>query len=140
MWKGQKEKQRPKSKYFLRYPGNILEEKQIWAIYNLTIEVESCFRFLKSDLNILPMFYQKYNYIEPHIWLGIVAYQITHYIRHKLKEHHINYNRATIVEKMQSQQVSIVSINKKGSEKIYSKFITSAITDQHNSKRQFYIF
>jgi len=31
---------------------------------------------------------------------------------------------------MQSQQVSIVSINKKGSEKIYSKLITHATTDQ----------
>ncbi len=76
------------------------------------------------------MFHQKNNYIEPHIWHGFVAYQIVHYIRHKLKEHHINYYCATIVAKMQSQQVSIVIINKKVSEKIYSRLITPATTDQ----------
>ncbi len=76
-------------------------------IYKLKRDVELWFEFLKTDLNILLVFHKKDNYIEPHIWLDNVAYQIAHYIRHKLKEHHINYSWTTIVEKMQSKQVSI---------------------------------
>ncbi len=129
-WEKQEGKQRPKGEYFLRYSKEVLTDKQIWDLYNLTREVEACFRFLKTDLNIRPIHHQKDEYIEPHIWLGVVVYQIAHYIRLKLKEKGIKYSWSTIVEKMQSQQVSIVSLNKKGHEKIYTKLITRPSIDQ----------
>jgi hypothetical protein len=129
-WEKQEGKQRPKGEYFLRYSKEVLTDKQIWDLYNLTREVEACFRFLKTDLNIRPIHHQKDEYIEPHIWLGVVVYQIAHYIRLKLKEKDIKYSWKTIVEKMQSQQVSIVSLNKKGHEKIYTKLITRPSVDQ----------
>lgn len=131
-WEKQEEKQRPKGEYFLRYSKEILTDKQIWDLYNLTREVEACFRFLKTDLNIRPIHHQVDEYIEPHIWLGIVAYQIAHYIRLKLKEKDIKYSWKTIVEKMQSQQVSIVSLNKKGHEKIFTKLVTRPGIDQQS--------
>ena len=131
-WEKQQEKQRPKGEYFLRYSKEVLTDKQIWDMYNLTREVEACFRFLKTDLSIRPIHHQKDEYIEPHIWLGIVAYQIAHSIRLKLKENNIKYSWKTIVEKMQSQQVSIVSINKKGHEKIYAKLVTRPSVDQQD--------
>jgi len=40
---------------------------------------------LKTDLNIRPIHHQKDQYIEPHIWLGIIAYQVVNYIRQTLK-------------------------------------------------------
>ena len=129
-WEKQEGKQRPKGEYFLRYSKEVLTDKQIWDLYNLTREVEACFRFLKTDLNIRPIHHQKDEYIEPHIWLSVVVYQIAHYIRLKLKEKNIKYSWKTIVEKMQSQQVSIVSLNKKGHEKIYTKLITRPSVDQ----------
>lgn len=123
-WEKQEDKKRPKGEYFLRFSREVLSEKQIWDMYNLTREVEACFRFLKTDLSIRPIHHQLDEYIEPHIWLSIVAYQIAHYIRLKLKEQDIKYSWKTIVEKMQSQQVSIVSLNKKSDEKIYAKLVT----------------
>ena len=131
-WEKQEEKQRPKGEYFLRYSKEILTDKQIWDLYNLTREVEACFRFLKTDLNIRPIHHQVDEYIEPHIWLSIVAYQIAHYIRLKLKEKDIKYSWTTIVRKMQSQQVSIVSLNKKGHEKIFTKLVTRPDIDQQS--------
>jgi len=131
-WEKQEEKQRPKGEYFLRYSKEILTDKQIWDLYNLTREVEACFRFLKTDLNIRPIHHQVDEYIEPHIWLSIVAYQIAHYIRLKLKEKDIKYSWTTIVRKMQSQQVSIVSLNKKGHEKIFTKLVTRPGIDQQS--------
>ncbi len=107
-----------------------MQEKEIWDIYNLTREVEACFRILKTDLNIRPIHHQKDAYIEPHIWLGIVGYQIVNYIRIKLKKQNINFSWNTIVEKMRNQQISLVSVNAKESEKIYTKLVTRPTNDQ----------
>jgi len=124
IWELQKERQNPKGEYFLRYSKEILTEKQIWDTYNLTRDVEATFRCLKTDLDIRPVFHQKDAYIEPHIWLGIVAYQIVNYIKLRLAEKGINYSWSTIVEKMQAQQCSLQSVNKAGGGKIYTKLCT----------------
>ncbi len=120
-WELQAQKQKPKDEYFLRYSKEKLSEEQIWELYNMTRDVEACFMFLKTDLNIRPIYHQIGEFIEPHIWIGIVAYQIGRYIRLRLKSSGINYSWKTIIEKMKSQQLSPVSVNKKEDEKIYAK-------------------
>ena len=94
----------------------------------MTRDVEATFRCLKSDLDIRPIFHQKDTYIEPHIWLGILAYQIVNYIKLKLKEHGIKYSWSTIVEKMQAQQYSLQSVNKMEGV-IYTKLCTKPNAD-----------
>lgn len=111
-WKLQKIRQRPKGEYFLRYSKENLTERQIWDTYNMTRDVEATFRCLKSDLDIRPIFHQKDTYIEPHIWLSILAYQVVNYIKLKLEGHGIKYSWSTIVEKMQAQQCSLQSVDK----------------------------
>lgn len=128
-WEKQKDRQNANGEYFLRYSKEILTEEQIWDTYNLTRDVEATFRCLKTDLDIRPVFHQKDAYIEPHIWLGIVAYQIVNYIKLKLKEKGINYSWSTIVEKMQAQQCSLQSVNKAGGGKIFTKLCTRPNTD-----------
>ncbi len=123
-WELQKEKESPKGEYFLRYSKENLSEKEIWDTYNMTRDVEATFRCLKTDLDIRPIFHKKDAYIEPHIWLGIVAYQIVNYIKLKLKDAKINYSWTTIVEKMQSQQYSVQSAHRRGGGKIYTKLCT----------------
>jgi hypothetical protein len=128
IWKEQEEKQSPEGEYFLRYSKEILTEEQIWDTYNMSRDVEATFRCLKTDLDIRPIFHQKDAYIFPHIWLGIVAYQVVNYIRLKLKEKDINYSWSTIVEKMQAQQYSLQSTNSKNG-KIYTKLCTRPTID-----------
>jgi len=129
-WQRIKEREKPKGEYFLRYTKTTICESDIWNIYNLTRDVEAVFRCLKTDLDIRPIYHQKDKYIEPHIWLGIIAYQIVNYIRIELKNHNINYNWTTIVQKMESMQSSIVSVNNSNNEKIYAKLCTRPTTDQ----------
>lgn len=74
VWKRKKEK--PKGHYFLRYSKEKLTDKEVWDVYNMTREVEASFRCLKTDLSIRPIHHQIDRYIDPHIWLGIIAYQI----------------------------------------------------------------
>jgi len=124
IWTKQKEKEKPKGEYFIRYSMKNLSETQIWDVYNLTRDVESSFRCLKTDLNIRPIHHQKDAYIEPHIWLGIIAYQVVNYIRLILKENNINYSWSTIVEKMKTQKITMISMNAKKDKRIFVKLCT----------------
>ena len=129
-WKRVKERERPKGEYFLRYTKNAISENKIWDAYNLTRDVEAVFRCLKTDLDIRPIYHQIDEYIEPHIWLGIVAYQVVNYIRINLKQQNINYSWSTIVEKMRSMQSSLVTVNNDNNEKLYNKLCTRPSKDQ----------
>jgi len=129
-WKRIKERERPKGEYFLRYTKTAVNENDIWQVYNLTRDVEAVFRTLKTDLDIRPIYHQKDAYIEPHIWLGILAYQVVNYIRTVLKGNEINYSWQTITKKMLSMQSSIVSVNNKQKEKLYIKLCTRPTKEQ----------
>jgi len=129
-WERIKERERPKGEYFLRYTKTAVNENDIWQVYNLTREVEAVFRTLKTDLDIRPIYHQIDAYIEPHIWLGILAYQVVNYIRRTLKENGINYSWQTITEKMRTMQSSIVSVNNKQNEKLYIKLCTRPTKEQ----------
>ena len=128
-WERQKEREKPKGEYFLRYSKVNILEKDIWDAYNLTREVEASFRCLKTDLNIRPIHHQKDAYIEPHIWLGILAYQVVNFIRQVLKENDINYSWRTIVEKMKTQKCSLISMEAKNAKRIYIKLCTRPNAD-----------
>jgi len=128
-WEKQKEKQRSKGEYFLRYSQEKLTETEIWNLYNMTRDIEATFRCLKTDLDIRPIYHQKDKYIEPHIWLAIIAYQVVNSIRIKLAENNIKLSWTTIVEKMQTQQCSTQSMNKKEGGVIYTKLCTRPNTD-----------
>jgi len=123
-WTRQKDKEKPNGEYFLRYSKETLSEQQIWNLYNLTREVESSFRCLKTDLNIRPIHHQKDQYIEPHIWMGIIAYQVVNYIRQILKQNGISYGWKTIVEKMKTQRCSLISMETEDNKRIYTKLCT----------------
>jgi transposase len=113
----------------LRYSKKNLTDKEIWDAYNLTREVEASFRCLKSDLNVRPIFHQKDQYIESHIWLSIIAYQVVNYLTMKLKEQNITYSWTTIVEKLKAQRITTTSLNVKNDKKAYIKTCTIPNTD-----------
>ena len=123
-WKRIKSKERPKGEYFLRYTYSAYKENKIWDLYNLTRDVESVFRCLKTDLDIRPIYHQKDKYIEPHIWLGIVAYQIVNYIKRNLAKNNINDSWTTIVNKMSSMQSSTTTVINDKQQQLYIKLCT----------------
>jgi hypothetical protein len=123
-WELQEDRQSPNGEYFLRFSKETLSEKEIWDTYNMTRDVEATFRCLKTDLDIRPIFHKKDAYIEPHIWIGIFAYQIVNYIRIQLKESNINFSWSTIVRIMNGQNCSLQSAKTKDGI-LYSKLCTS---------------
>lgn len=96
--------------YFIRTSYTDPGEKELWDIYNTIREVESTFRCLKSDLSIRPVFHQKDERIESHIYLTILAYQLVNTIRHMLKEKGINHDWKNILRIMSTQTIQTIEL------------------------------
>ena len=67
--------------------------------------MESTFRCLKTDLDIRPIHHQKDINTVAHIFVGIVAYQSVHAMRHALKKQGIRHSWWRIRNIMSSQTV-----------------------------------
>lgn len=73
--------------YFLRTNVPTLDEKSTWEYYNLIREIETTNRQLKTDLNLRPIYHQKDDNADAHLFFGLLSYWIVNTIRHKLKQH-----------------------------------------------------
>ena len=71
--------------YFLRTNVRTLDEKTAWDYYNLIREIECSNRQLKTDLNLRPIYHQKDDRSDAHLFLGLLAYWVVNIIRHQLK-------------------------------------------------------
>ncbi len=96
--------------YFIRTNYDNPSESKLWDIYNTIREVEATFRCLKSDLNIRPVYHQKDQRIEAHIYLTILAYQLVNTIRYMLKNANLNYDWNNIVRIMNTQTIQTVEL------------------------------
>ena len=86
--------------YFLRTDRTDLSEKEIWEIYTMLNELEDAFRSMKSDLHMRPIFHQKENRSDAHIFITVVSYHILHSIRTLLKQIGINMGWSDIREQL----------------------------------------
>lgn len=77
--------------YFLRTNVATLDEKSTWEYYNLIREIETSNRQLKTDLELRPIYHQKDDKSDAHLFFGILSYWIVNTIRYKLKQHGINH-------------------------------------------------
>ena len=91
--------------YFIRSSQKQLTEELIWEINNILREIESTFRCMKTDLEIRPVHHQKDKNTEAHIFVGIIAYQLVHAIRHTIKQVKINHSWRRIRNIMSSQTI-----------------------------------
>ena len=72
-------------KYFLRTNREKLDETTTWDYYNLIREIECTNRQLKTDLDLRPIYHQKDDSSDAHIFLGMLAYWIVNTIRYRMK-------------------------------------------------------
>ena len=105
--------------YFIRTNIYDLDEQTTWNIYNTIRKIESTFRCLKTELNIRPNYHQKDENIEPHIHLGLLAYQVVSVIRHQLISAGINDSWTTLIEKMNTQKATTTAMMKKNGKKVF---------------------
>ena len=77
--------------YFLRTNVPTLDERTTWDYYNLIREIETSNRQLKLDLELRPIYHQKDDNSDAHLFFGMLSYWIVNTVRHKLKQHGINH-------------------------------------------------
>ena len=75
--------------YFLRTTRKDLSGKTLWSLYTMLTRVEESFRCLKDDLNMRPIFHQKGNRTDSHIFITVLAYHLLNYIQVKLHKNDI---------------------------------------------------
>ncbi len=115
--------------YCLRSNRMDLDEKTIWRIYTTLTDVESAFRSLKSELGLRPIYHQKPERVDAHLFISILAYHLLHTIRHQLKLQSIDSSWQTI-RQIFSTQVRITTTMRLENNKLLSVRRTSKATPE----------
>jgi transposase len=89
--------------YCLRSNQMEWDEQQLWSTYTLLTDLEAVFRSLKSELGMRPVFHQKTDRVEGHIFITLLAYNLIHQLRLKLKEQGIDDSWSTLRATMETQ-------------------------------------
>ena len=71
--------------YFLRTNREKIDEKTTWDYYNLIREIECTNRQLKTDLQLRPIYHQKDDRSDAHLFMRLLAYWIVNTIRYRMK-------------------------------------------------------
>jgi len=125
MEKPEKAEHRFSGTYFLRTTRTELDEKAIWALYVMLTNVEEAFRYLKSDLDLRPIFHQKENRTEAHLFITILAYHLLVSIQTELKKQGIHMRWWQVRELLSSHVRITTSMKNKQGEQIHVRTCTA---------------
>ena len=92
-------------RYLLR--SNLTGEtpEVLWQQYIQLTEVEQAFKELKNDLNIRPIYHQKENRIEAHIFIAFIAYCLQVTLKQRLRSHAPGLTPRAVLEKLSGIQM-----------------------------------
>jgi len=88
--------------YVLR--SNLMDknEKEIFDLFTMLLDLEDAFRSMKSELGLRPVHHQSEYRCDGHLFITVLAYHILHSIRLKLKSHGITHSWSTIRSRLSS--------------------------------------
>lgn len=89
--------------YCLRTSRSDLDEKSIWQTYIMLTDIESAFRSMKTELGMRPVYHQKTQRVDGHLFVTLLAYHVLHTVRHELNQHNINLSWNTLRVRMNTQ-------------------------------------
>ncbi len=99
--------------YIIKTSKKDLSDDEIWHLYIMLTKVESGFRALKSDLGLRPIYHQKTDRSEGHIFLTILAYHLLRWIEKSLKLKGKNSSWQSIKRIMQTHSYTTIVIPSK---------------------------
>ena len=101
--------------YYLRTSRRDLNEQVTWEYYNIIRNIEDAFRTLKLDLDLRPIYHQKDESTQAHIFFGLLSYWIVNTIRVQLLGKGIRNDWTELTRIMTTQKaVTTCAINKLG--------------------------
>ena len=94
--------------YLLRTDRSDLAEAEIWKLYVLLARIERSFRYLKSTLGLRPVFHQRSERVDAHIFISLLAYHLLHAIERRLQESGDHRSWPTIRDLLATHQMVTV--------------------------------
>jgi transposase len=100
---------RREGRYLLRSNVSSQNPAELWSWYMQLVQVEEAFKNLKGDLGIRPVFHQKLDRIEAHIFVAFMAYCLHVTLRHRLRALAPGLTPRAVLEKFAA--VSMVDVH-----------------------------
>jgi transposase len=110
--------------YYLRSDRDDLNEKELWSLYNMLTRIEDSFRTMKSELGFRPVFHQKDERMEGHLFISVLAYHLIAFIHKKFSAAGMHYRWKTIRNAMATQARITVSMTNDKNERIHIRQTT----------------
>lgn len=121
---------RREGRYLLRSNLTGKAPAQLWEMYLRLAEIEAAFRDLKGDLQIRPVFHQKEDRIEAHIFVAFLSYCLHVTLRQKLRALAPGLTPRAVLEKFARMQMMDVHFPTTDGRKLVFRRYTKPDTDQ----------
>lgn len=109
-WKKYRQAYRREGRYLLRTNLNSDDPGKLWSYYIQLTEIEQVFKEMKNDLAIRPIYHQRDERIEAHIFISFLAYCLWVTLKHRLKALAPGLTPAEMLSKMSAMQILDVRI------------------------------
>lgn len=96
---------RREGRYLLRTNLVGRDPAQMWEFYTQLVQVEEAFKVLKGDLLVRPIFHQKEERIEAHIFVAFLAYALQVTLRRRLRDLAPGLTPRAVLEKFGAVQM-----------------------------------
>ncbi|HRR40456.1 MAG TPA: hypothetical protein P5244_04390 [Syntrophales bacterium] len=103
--------------YCLRSNRLDFKEQEMFDIFAMLTDIEDTFRSMKSELGLRPVYHQREDRCDGHLFITVLAYHVAHTIRTQLRKQGIADSWATI-RKGLSSQVRITTTMKRDNGKV----------------------
>jgi transposase len=115
---------RREGRYLLRTNLTSTDPGQLWERYLLLTEIEAAFKSLKDDLSIRPVYHQKEERIQAHIFVAYLAYCLQVTLKGKLKQVAGGLTPRCVLDKFASIQMMnvIIPTHEEGQELLFRRY------------------
>ena len=91
--------------YLLRTDRTELAQADVWKLYVMLSRIERSFRYLKSSLGVRPVFHQRSERVDAHIFISVLAYHLLHAIERRLQENGDHRSWPTVRDLLATHQM-----------------------------------
>jgi transposase len=105
--------------YVLRSNLTDKNEKEVFDIFTLLLDLEDAFRAMKSELGLRPVYHQSEYRCDGHLFITVIAYHVLHSIRLKLKRYGITHSWSTIRSRLATHYRVTTSMKRSDGKMLY---------------------
>ncbi len=105
--------------YVLRSNLKRADEREIFDIFNMLLDLEDAFRSMKSELGLRPVHHQTESRCDGHLFITVLAYHVLNAIRLKLRRNGITHSWSTIRSRLATHYRVTTSVKRSDGKMLY---------------------